>query len=372
MTKKIVFILFVSAFFAGTCLTVYAHGINFGEIHKDLGVAEPIILPTNPLYFFKNIGRGMRLLFTFDQTKKAELELIFTDEKLAELGKIIEEKPNDKGARERALQNYIDAHNRLRQRLESLRGKNKNVDVLLEKLAERVVKHEEIFEELEEEEFEEDELAPARKKIKESIDEALELDEKKFKEKLKEKLKEKDDDEKEILLEDEEEFDDLDEILEDIEEEIAESDEPEDNEDEKPTFCTQQYDPVCGVDGKTYSNSCFAGVAKVEIAHKEECRSAPKSEAPSETQVTIDADGNFSPGSAKVKKDEKVIWTNRSQRSVWPASALHPTHQVYPGFDALRGIGFGEEYSFKFDRLGAWIYHDHLNPSKTGTVEVVE
>lgn len=369
--KKAIAILFVSAFLAGTCFTVYAHGINFGEIHKDLGVAEPTTLLTSPFYFLKNIGRGIRLLFTFDSVKKAELELAFTDEKLAELGKIIEEQPNDKEAHRRALQNYLEAHDRLRERLESLRGKNKNVDVLLEKLAERVVKHEEIFEELEEEEFEEDELAPARKKIKESIDEALELDEKKFKEKLKVKLKEKDDEEEEIMLDDEEELDDLDEILEDIGEEIAESDNPEDDE-EKPTFCTQQYDPVCGVDGKTYSNTCFAGVAKVEIAHKGECRSAPQSEAPSETRVTIDADGNFSPASAKVKKDRKVIWTNRSQHSVWPASALHPTHQVYPGFDALRGIGFGEEYSFKFDRLGTWIYHDHLNPSKTGTVEVVE
>ncbi len=39
-------------------------------------------------------------------------------------------------------------------------------------------------------------------------------------------------------------------------------------------FCTADYSPVCGVDGRTYSNECLAKSAKVEIKARGECASA--------------------------------------------------------------------------------------------------
>jgi plastocyanin len=99
--------------------------------------------------------------------------------------------------------------------------------------------------------------------------------------------------------------------------------------------------------------------------------------------ATITYDGTkFSPSSVTVKKGEIVRWVNNSSQATWPASAIHPTHSVYPektssdclgsAFDACKGLKQGESWDFKFNTPGEWRYHDHLHASQTGVVIVQE
>ncbi len=99
--------------------------------------------------------------------------------------------------------------------------------------------------------------------------------------------------------------------------------------------------------------------------------------------ITMDDDG-YTPNRVTIKAGESVEWVNKSTRDFWPASNIHPTHSLYPDstifkcltpeeqniFDACLPIESGKTYSFTFNHVGEWRYHDHLRPNKTGIVIV--
>ncbi|MBI2454151.1 MAG: hypothetical protein HYV54_01065 [Parcubacteria group bacterium] len=89
-------------------------------------------------------------------------------------------------------------------------------------------------------------------------------------------------------------------------------------------------------------------------------------------------DSGYTPASAKIKMGETVKFMNESSKNMWPASAQHPTHAVYPTtggclgstFDACKSVSPGQSWSFKFDIKGDWKYHDHLTPKYFGGILV--
>ena len=96
------------------------------------------------------------------------------------------------------------------------------------------------------------------------------------------------------------------------------------------------------------------------------------------TNVITYTEAGYSPSALEIKAGETVTFKNESQQSMWPASAIHPTHKDYPttggclgsAFDACQDVQPSDIWSFKFDIAGNWKYHDHLSPKNFGAISV--
>lgn len=95
----------------------------------------------------------------------------------------------------------------------------------------------------------------------------------------------------------------------------------------------------------------------------------PASMPPDTVYIT---DDGFVPDTLKVKVGTEIVFLNKTNEWRWPASDLHPVHNLYPEFDPKTAIGPGAEWRFKFDKIGSWGMHDHLAPYIVGKIIVEE
>lgn len=97
-------------------------------------------------------------------------------------------------------------------------------------------------------------------------------------------------------------------------------------------------------------------------------------------------DQGFSPQSTTVSLGTTVEFVNKSsEKDMWVASAMHPTHAVYGGTSLSEHCAAGytgpkpfdqcaatTSFTFTFLKAGTWKYHNHTNAQDFGTIIVTE
>ena len=93
-------------------------------------------------------------------------------------------------------------------------------------------------------------------------------------------------------------------------------------------------------------------------------------------------DAGFSPKTIDVPPGTTVTFLNKSSHGMWVAADVHPSHTQYDGttlqqhcatktsFDQCKPESTGASYSFTFDKVGNFTYHNHVRAGDVGLVVV--
>jgi len=107
------------------------------------------LLSTSPFYFLKEWWRGWKVGWIKDPIKKSEAQLQILSEKLAEAAEVAQKNPKPE-VLEKAFDNYTNAMDRLKDRMEGLKetSENPNIDKMLDKITEAEIRHSEVLDKI--------------------------------------------------------------------------------------------------------------------------------------------------------------------------------------------------------------------------------
>lgn len=94
----------------------------------------------------------------------------------------------------------------------------------------------------------------------------------------------------------------------------------------------------------------------------------PKVDKPAENTVWI-IDGSFNPSVVTISVGDSITWVNKDDLIRQVASDPHPSHSALPSLESEE-LAQDDDYTYTFDKVGEWFYHDHMNPISKGTIIV--
>lgn len=92
-------------------------------------------------------------------------------------------------------------------------------------------------------------------------------------------------------------------------------------------------------------------------------------QVPESANMITYSNNGFSPSTLTVKSGDSVIIKNNSNTAIDIESAPHPVHSDNSELN-VGTVGAGKSTTFKLTKPGTWGYHNHPNPSETGTIVV--
>ncbi len=156
--------------------------------------------------------------------------------------------------------------------------------------------------------------------------------------------------------------------------------------EEKPTVCTMQWDPVCGIDGETYGNMCMLDAADMKLDYQGGCVVAepepevmePMPAAPM-THTVDTAEGSSVPGceetdecylpySLEINVGDTVVWDN-----VDTATHTVTSGNISDGHDGMFDSSLfmaGDSFEYTFTEAGSYDYFCMVHPWMVGVIVV--